>query len=131
MSIVSGVSRIRTHKVHNFIYYQSNNKNDSITRGIVSDLFSINDKLVGNIVINGYESYVDEKTIQQVTFSLFLKNESLNFICSFNAIKDNLTEKITFPNKLVTRDQNGKNLLIIFTQDEKDLFKISLAVQHI
>ena len=77
MSVISGLSRIRTHKAHTFYYIQPTNPNDTISRGLVLDLFSGNDKKIGNIILNGHENYIGEKFIQQVTLSFFLDNNSL------------------------------------------------------
>jgi hypothetical protein len=104
------------------------------------DLFSSNNNnKVGNVIINGFENYIGEKYIQQATLSFFLDNGSLNFIINYNTTMDT-SGKITFPNRLVTRDQNGRNLLIIIkekdkeTDKEKDLvepIKIEILIQHI
>jgi hypothetical protein len=133
MSIVSGITRIRSHKVHNFYYYQPNNPNDTISRGLVLDLFGSSDKKVGNVVINGFNNYIGDKYVEQVTLSLFLENGSLNFISIFNTIKNinDTLGKTVFPNKIVTRDQNGKNLLVIIAQNEKEQLKIDISIQHI
>jgi hypothetical protein len=140
MSVISGISRVRSHKAHSFYYTQPNNPNDTISRGLVLDLFSSNNNnKVGNVIINGFENYIGEKYIQQVTLSFFLDNGSLNFIINYNTTMDT-SGKITFPNRLVTRDQNGRNLLIIIkekdkeTDKEKDLvepIKIEILIQHI
>lgn len=137
MSVISGISRVRTHKAHSFYYIQSINPNDTISRGLVLDLFGSNEKKVGNIIINGYENYIGDKCIQQSTLSFFLDNGSLNFIINYNTIKDTLG-KTTFPNRVVTRDQNGRNLLIVIKEKEreegKDLkepLKIEIILQHI
>jgi hypothetical protein len=140
MSVISGISRVRSHKAHSFYYTQPNNPNDTISRGLVLDLFSSNNNnKVGNVIINGFENYIGEKYIQQATLSFFLDNGSLNFIINYNTTMDT-SGKITFPNRLVTRDQNGRNLLIIIkekdkeTDKEKDLvepIKIEILIQHI
>ena len=137
MSVISGISRVRTHKAHSFYYIQPTNPNDTISRGLVLDLFGSNEKKVGNIIINGYENYIEEKCIQQATMSFFLDNGSLNFIINYNIIKDSLG-KTTFPNRVVTRDQNGRNLLIVIKEKEreedkdlKDPSKIEIILQHI
>ena len=119
MSVISGLSRIRTHKAHTFYYIQPTNPNDTISRGLVLDLFSINEKKVGNLTLNGFESYVGDKYIQQVTLSFFLDNTSLNFIIHFNTIRD-ASGKTKFPTRIVTRDQNGRNLLIVINEKEKE-----------
>jgi hypothetical protein len=133
MSIISGITRIRSHKVHSFYYYQPNNPNDTISRGLVLDLFGSSDKKVGNVVINGFNNYIGDKYVEQVTLSLFLENGSLNFISIFNTIKNinDTLGKTVFPNKIVTRDQNGKNLLVIIAQNEKEQLKIDISIQHI
>ena len=144
MSVISGISRVRSHKAHSFYYTQPNNPNDTISRGLVLDLFSSNNNnKVGNVIINGFENYIGEKYIQQATLSFFLDNGSLNFIINYNTTMDT-SGKITFPNRLVTRDQNGRNLLIIIKEKdketdkekdkEKDLvepIKIEILIQHI
>jgi hypothetical protein len=139
MSIVSGLSRIRTHKAHSFYYIQPTNPNDSIRRGLVLDLFSINEKKIGNIILNGYENYVGDKFIQQVTLSFFLDNNSLNFIIHFNTVRD-AHGKTKFPPRIVTRDNNGRNLLIIINEKEREKegepdvsepTKIEIMIQHI
>ena len=60
-------------------------------------------------------------------------NGSLNFISIFNTIKNinDTLGKTVFPNKIVTRDQNGKNLLVIIAQNEKEQLKIDISIQHI
>ena len=137
MSVISGISRVRTHKAHSFFYIQPTNPNDTISRGLVLDLFGSNEKKVGNIIINGYENYIGEKNIQQTTMSFFLDNGSLNFIINYNIIKDALG-KTTFPNRVVTRDQNGRNLLIVIKEKEREETKdviepsrIEITIQHI
>ena len=71
--------------------------------------------------------------------SFFLDNGSLNFIINYNTTMDT-SGKITFPNRIVTRDQNGRNLLIIIKEKEKDMdkdkalvesLKIEILIQHI
>ena len=105
------------------------------------DLFSTNEKKIGNIILNGYENYVGEKFIQQVTLSFFLDNNSLNFIIHFNTVRDAFG-KTTFPTRIVTRDQNGRNLLIVINEKEKgkekegeqvvsEPTKIEIMIQHI
>jgi hypothetical protein len=141
MSVISGISRVRSHKAHSFYYTQPDNPNDTITRGLVLDLFSSNNNKVGNVIINGFENYIGEKYIQQATLSFFLDNGSLNFIINYNITIDT-SGKITFPNRLVTRDQNGRNLLIIIKEKEKNKekesdkdtvepLKIEIIIQHI
>ena len=144
MSVISGLSRIRTHKAHTFYYIQPTNPNDTISRGLVLDLFSGNDKKIGNIILNGYENYIGEKFIQQATLSFFLDNNSLNFIIHFNTIRDAFG-KTKFPTRIVTRDQNGRNLLIVINEKEKEKekekegelaavaepTKIEIMIQHI
>jgi|688.fasta_scaffold480138_2 hypothetical protein len=137
MSVISGISRVRTHKAHSFFCIKPTNPNDTITRGFTLDLFSSNEKKVGNVLINGYENYIGENCIQQTTLSFFLDNWSLNFIVNFNTIKDALG-KTTYPNRIVTRDQNGRNLLVIIKEKEReepkdvtDPLKIEITIQHI
>ena len=137
MSVISGISRVRTHKAHSFYYTQPTNPNDTISRGLVLDLFGSNEKKVGNIIINGFENFIGEKYIQQTTLSFFLDNGSLNFIINYNTIKDALG-KTTFPNRVVTRDQNGRNLLIVIKEKEreegndlKEPSRIEITIQHI
>ena len=141
MSVISGISRVRTHKAHSFYYIQPTNPNDTISRGLVLDLFGSNEKKVGNIIINGYENYIGEKCIQQATMSFFLDNGSLNFIINYNTITDT-SGKTIFPNRIITRDQNGRNLLVIIKErereedkDNKDKLveplKIEIQIQHI
>ena len=142
MSVISGISRVRSHKAHSFYYTQPDNPNDTISRGLVLDLFgSNNNNKVGNVIINGFDNFIGEKYIQQVTLSLFLDNGSLNFITNYNTITDN-SGKIIFPNRIVTRDQNGRNLLIIIKEKEKNTdkekekdfvesLKIEILIQHI
>ena len=57
MSVISGISRVRTHKAHSFFYIQPTNLNDTISRGLVLDLFGSNEKKVGNVIINGDDIY--------------------------------------------------------------------------
>jgi hypothetical protein len=137
MSVISGISRVRTHKAHSFYYIQPTNPNDTISRGLVLDLFGSNEKKVGNIIINGYENHIGDKYIQQATLSFFLDNGSLNFIINYNTIKDALG-KTTYPNRVVTRDQNGRNLLIVIKEKEreedkelKEPLRIEITIQHI
>jgi len=137
MSVISGISRVRSHKAHSFYYIQPTNPNDTITRGLVLDLFGSNEKKVGNIVINGFEIFIGEKCIQQTTLSFFLDNGSLNFIINYNTIKDPLG-KTTYPSRIVTRDQNGRNLLIVIKEKEreedkelKEPSRIEIILQHI
>ena len=140
MSVISGISRVRSHKAHSFYYTQPDNPNDTITRGLVLDLFSSNNNKVGNVIINGFENYIGEKYIQQATLSFFLDNGSLNFIINYNTIKDALGKTI-YPNRIVTRDQNGRNLLVIIKEKEREEdkdknkvvepLKIEIIIQHI
>ena len=136
MSVVSGISRVRTHKAHSFFYIKPTNPNDTINRGLILELFSSNEKKVGNVLINGFENYIGDNCIQQTTMSLFLDNWSLNFIINYNTIKDTLG-KTTYPNRIVTRDQNGRNLLIVIKEkerDEKNLtepVRIEILIQHV
>jgi hypothetical protein len=137
MSVISGISRVRTHKAHSFFYIKPNNPNDTISRGIILDLFSLNEKKVGNILINGFENYIGENCIHQTTMSFFLDNWSLNFIINYNTVKDALG-KTTYPNRIVTRDQNGRNLLVIIKEKEREENKdvteplrIEITIQHI
>jgi hypothetical protein len=137
MSVISGISRVRTHKAHSFFYIKPTNPNEKITRGLVLDLFSSNEKKVGNVLLNGFENYIGESCIQQTTLSFFLDNWSLNFIINYNTIKDALG-KTTYPNRIVTRDQNGRNLLVTIkekeNEEDKDLkepLRIEITIQHI
>ncbi len=140
MSVISGISRVRSHKAHSFYYNCPTNPNDTISRGLVLDLFGSVDKKVGNVIINGFDNYIGEKNIQQVTLSFFLDNGSLNFIINYNTIKDALGKTI-YPNRIVTRDQNGRNLLVIIKEKEREEdkdknkvvepLKIEIIIQHI
>jgi hypothetical protein len=141
MSVISGISRVRSHKAHSFYYNCPINPNDTISRGVVLDLFGSIDKKVGNVIINGFDNYIGEKYIQQVTLSFFLDNGSLNFIINYNTVKDALGKTI-FPNRIVTRDQNGRNLLVIIKEREREEdkdknkvavepLKIEIIIQHI
>ena len=141
MSVISGISRVRSHKAHSFYYNCPINPNDTISRGLVLDLFGSIDKKVGNVIINGFDNYIGEKYIQQATLSFFLDNGSLNFIINYNTVKDALGKTI-FPNRIVTRDQNGRNLLVIIKEREREEdkdknkvavepLKIEIIIQHI
>ena len=141
MSVISGISRVRSHKAHSFYYNCPTNPNDTISRGLVLDLFGSIDKKVGNVKINGFDNYIGEKNIQQVTLSFFLDNGSLNFIINYNTITDT-SGKTIFPNRIITMDQNGRNLLVIIKErereedkDNKDKLveplKIEIQIQHI
>ena len=135
MSVISGITRVRSHKAHSFYYIQPTNPNDTISRGLVLDLFGSNEKKVGNIILNGFENYIGDTCIQQTTLSFFLDNWSLNFIINYNTLKDSLG-KTTYPNRIVTRDQNGRNLLVNIKEKEREEdntepLRIEITIQHI
>jgi hypothetical protein len=128
MSVVS--LSTRAHRVHTFHFLLPKDPNQSITKGFVADLIhSTSSKKTGNIILNGFENFIDDKTIYQSTFSLFLDNNSLSFIAHFNIVKT--LAKLSFPPRVVIRDHNGKNILIILTQDETDPQKITITLQFV
>jgi hypothetical protein len=130
MSVISSAST-RSHKVHHFHFYQPVDLNTSITRGYVTNLFSqSSSKSVGHVILNGFSNFIDLKEVVQLNFSLFLENGSLSMNTNFHFVRDSIG-KITFPNKIIARDQNGRVVLAIITQNETDLNKIQLALQHI
>lgn len=130
MSVISSAST-RSHKVHYFHFFQPLDLNSSISRGFVTQLFShSSNKPVGHVILNGFSNFIELKEIVQLNFSLFLENESLSMNAVFHFVRDSIG-KITFPNKIIARDQNGRVVLSIITQNETDLNKIQLALQHI
>lgn len=130
MSVISSAST-RSHKVHYFHFYQPLDLNASITRGYVTDLFSqSSSKCVGKVILNGFSNFIDLKEVVQLNFSLFLENGSLSMNTQFHFVRNSIG-KITFPNKIIARDQNGRVVLAVVTQNETDLNQIQLALQHI
>lgn len=130
MSVISSAST-RSHKPHHFFFHQPIDLNASVTRGYVADLFSqTSGKHVGNVILNGYSNFIEMREIIQVNFSLFLDNGSLSLNTPFHFTRDSIG-KITFPGKIVCRDQNARAVLAIISQNETDLNKIHLVLQHI
>lgn len=130
MSVVSSSSS-RSHKLHHFYYNQPLDLNQSVVKGYVSDLFSsASDRRIGSVIVNGFTSYVDLKEINQVTFSILLENGSLSLNTQFHYTRDSIG-KITFPGKVLARDNNGRMIMLIMQQKETDLNRIQLSVQII
>lgn len=139
MSVVSSSSS-RVHRVHYFHFSQPEDLNATIVRGYTARLISSSSgKAVGFVIVNGNTNFIgpqgstnysEYKEINQVNMSILLENGSLSLNTQFHFSRDGVG-KIQFPTKIFARDQNAKMVLIMLSQNESDLEKISVGLQHI
>jgi hypothetical protein len=127
MSVISSLSK--AHKIHYFYFNQPADLNASVTRGYVEKLYSLaSDRPTGNVIVNGFTNYIDFTEINQVNFSLILDNGSLSLNTQFHFTRDSIG-KITFPPKILTRDGNGRMIMMTLHQMDSGLKKIQVGVQ--